>query len=126
MSCEDKTYKQHYACFECRKAFKKTNIEEVPKERLQIDEAGRVVRCPQCGERMPDVGYDFEPPKKDDVEGWEEAKAKIEGTLDYAIRNSKIVNVRNHKKRMQFISEYDKNRGMTRAISPSSGRNPKK
>ncbi len=75
---------------------------------------------------MPDVGYYFEPPKKDDVKGWEEAKAKIEGTLDYAIRNSNIVNVRDRKKRMQFISGYDNNMGKTGATSSSSGRNPKK
>ncbi len=110
MSAKGKIYKQHYACFECRKAFKKTNIQEVPKERLHIDEAGQIVPCPQCGERMPEVGFDFEPPKKEDVKSWEEAKARIMGTLDYAIRNSNIVNVRNRKKRMKFIAEYDKKR----------------
>ena len=114
MSDKGIIYKQHYACFNCRKAFKKTNLLEVLKQRVRIDEAGRVAHCPQCGERMPDVGYDFEPPKKDDVKAWEEARAKVMGTVGYAIRNSHIVNVKSRKRLMKFIEAYDESRGIKR------------
>jgi len=110
MSNKGVIYKQHYACFSCRKAFKKTNLMEVPKQHVHIDENGRIVYCPQCGERMPDVGLDFKPPKKDDAEDWKEAKAKISDTLDYAIRNSNLVNVQSRRKLKKFVEEYDQKR----------------
>ena len=117
MSKEDKIYKQHYACFKCRKAFKKTNLAEIPRRRQHIDEHGRIVYCPECGERMPDVGFDFEPPKKDDIRGWKEAEARLEKSIDYELRNSKIVNVKNRKARTQFIRERDAKRGIGYSVS---------
>ena len=107
MNCKGKIYKQHYACFQCRKAFKKTNIQEIPKRQLQTDEGGRVVHCPQCGERMPDVGYDFEPPKQGDIKGWKEAESRLQNSLDFMLRNSAIVNVQSRRKRMKFIKKLD-------------------
>jgi DNA-directed RNA polymerase subunit RPC12/RpoP len=117
MSSKGKIYKQHYACFRCRKAFKKTNIQEIPKRQLHIDEGGRVVHCPQCGERMPDVGYDFEPPKQDDIKGWKEAESRLRNSLDFMISNSAIVSVQSRRKRMKFIKKLD---SMNRAESMSS------
>src|SRR5262249_46381497 len=102
-----KIYKQHYACFQCRKAFKKTSIQEIPKRQLRIDESGRIIHCPQCGERMPDVGYDFEPPKQDDIKDWKEAAARLQNSLDFIVRNSAIVNVQSRRKRMKFIKKLD-------------------
>jgi DNA-directed RNA polymerase subunit RPC12/RpoP len=103
-----KVYKQHYACFKCRKAFKKTNLREAPKQHRHIDEKGRIVYCPECGERMPDVGFDFKVPKKNDVRAWEEAEAWLTGTLRHAIRNSSVVNTSSRTRVKKFIEEYDK------------------
>ena len=111
MSVEDKIYKQHYACFNCRKAFKKTHLAEVPKQRVRVDDAGRVVHCPQCGERMPEVGYDFKPPKTGDVKAWAEARAKVTGTLEHAIRNSRLVGVKSRRRLKKFREAYDGWRG---------------
>lgn len=63
-------YKKHYACFACRKAFKRLQVDEWP-EHLQPAE-GEVVPapCPDCGEPMADMGLDFKPPKQRDVEHW--------------------------------------------------------
>jgi DNA-directed RNA polymerase subunit RPC12/RpoP len=105
-----KIYKQHYACFDCRKAFKKTNLREVPKERQHVDEQGRVVHCPDCGARMPDVGFVFKPPKKSDVKAWEEWREYLTNTLDYAIRNSGIVNTQSREKLKEFIEAHDETR----------------
>jgi hypothetical protein len=66
---------------------------------------------------MPDVGFDFEPPKKDDGKGWNEAETKIKNTLDYAIRNSNVVNVQSRKNLMMFVREYDQSKTTTEAAS---------
>ena len=120
MSKDDRIYKQHYACFTCRKVFKKTNLEEVPTHRQRIDERGRIVHCPQCGERMPDVGFDFEPPKKEDIKGWREAKARLEKSPGHELRNSKIVNVKSRKARTRFQRELDAERGRVYSLTDES------
>ena len=112
MSNEDKIYKQHYACFQCRKVFKKTNLEDAPKHRLQIDECGRFVACPQCGERMPDVGFDFEPSNKGDIRGWQEAERGIKARLDYHLRNSEFVGIKGRRAGDRFIRELEARRGV--------------
>lgn len=107
MNPKEKIYKQHYACFDCRKAFKKTNMREVPASLLHIDDAGRVVICPQCGKRMPDVGFAFKPPRKGDVKGWEEARDDLSASLDHAFRNSLVANVQSSERRKKFIDAWN-------------------
>jgi len=125
MHREDKIYKQHYACFHCRKAFKKVNIQEVPDHLVKIDERGRVVHCPQCGKRMPEVGFDFKAPKKHDTKGWKEAETRLKESFAHALRNSRIVNVKNRRTRNRFIEELDKRRG-SRYSQPGSEKQPKR
>uniref|UniRef100_UPI0040488788 hypothetical protein n=1 Tax=Roseivirga sp. TaxID=1964215 RepID=UPI0040488788 len=70
------SYKQHYACFDCRKTFKR---------RLLIDIDGNVAytkkwenapaKCPECAGLMADMGYDFEAPKKTDIKAWQHMKS---------------------------------------------------
>jgi hypothetical protein len=61
-------YKNHYACFACRKAFKRRNKDEV-------DPTGEdhPARCPQCGLLMADMGLDFAPSRTNDARAWEAA-----------------------------------------------------
>lgn len=64
------TYKPHFACFECRKTFKR---------RLTIDIEGTTdftnqAKCPQCGNLMADMGLDFESPKMNDLKSWNHIK----------------------------------------------------
>lgn len=63
-------YKPHYACFECRKTFKR---------RLDYDIEGTTdftieAKCPQCGNLTADMGLDFESPKKNDLKAWKHLK----------------------------------------------------
>jgi hypothetical protein len=77
---------------------------------------------------MPDVGFDFEPPKKSDIEGWKEAEARIRETLDYELRNSKVVNIKSRRARTRFIREMDAKRGVRYVLpdmSPRRGRKKK-
>ncbi len=64
------SYKPHYACFNCRKTFKRRLMVDVKKGETSVFEA----KCPQCGEFMANMGLDFESPKKDDIKKWEHIK----------------------------------------------------
>jgi DNA-directed RNA polymerase subunit RPC12/RpoP len=65
------TYKPHYACFDCRKTFKRRLFKDI-KVGKQSD---LEVKCPDCGSFMANMGLDFESPKKDDVKKWEHLKS---------------------------------------------------
>jgi hypothetical protein len=56
---------------------------------------------------MPDVGYDFEPPKQDDIKGRREAESRFQKSLDFMLRNSAIANAQSQRKRMKFIKKLD-------------------
>lgn len=60
------SYKPHYACFNCRKTFKRRFRKDVKNGESFVFEA----KCPDCMELMADMGLDFESPKKDDVKKW--------------------------------------------------------
>lgn len=59
-------YKPHYACFRCRKAYKRRLKADVHR-----DQPDRPARCPQCGLLMADMGLDFAPPPMRDREQWQ-------------------------------------------------------
>ena len=65
------SYKPHYACFDCRKTFKRRLFKDI-KTGNQSD---LEVKCPDCGSFMANMGLDFESPKKDDVKKWEHIKS---------------------------------------------------
>ena len=65
------SYKPHYACFECRKTFKRRLINDINRDEKLTLEA----RCPECRELMANMGLDFESPKKDDLKKWEHLKS---------------------------------------------------
>ncbi|HEY1193126.1 hypothetical protein [Flavobacterium sp.] len=64
------TYKPHYACFNCRKTFKRRLFRDI-----KTGESGFEAKCPQCGELTADMGLDFESPKKDDLKKWKHIKS---------------------------------------------------
>lgn len=50
------TYKEHYACFNCRKTFK--------------DVKNHNKKCPNCRLEMATMGLDFRAPKQRDKKAW--------------------------------------------------------
>jgi hypothetical protein len=60
-----KHYKQHFACFACRKAFKRRNRSDVDPEG---DE--HPARCPECGHAMAEMGLDFKAPPQGKLRAW--------------------------------------------------------
>lgn len=65
-------YKDRYACFVCRKAFKRRKADDLPARMRQGGDVGRgtVVRCPDCGGPMHNMGMDFEAPRRADARQW--------------------------------------------------------
>ncbi|RYY33419.1 MAG: hypothetical protein EOP46_16490 [Sphingobacteriaceae bacterium] len=63
-------YKPHYACFNCRKTFKRRLWIDIRKG----DENEKEAKCPECAQLMANMGKDFESPKKDDVKAWAHIK----------------------------------------------------
>jgi hypothetical protein len=68
-------YRDHFACFNCRKAFKQWQWEEVDEptfnHRQKLQHVPREVACPDCSQPMIDMGLDFKAPPKNDVEAWQ-------------------------------------------------------
>lgn len=64
-------YKDHYACFSCRKSFK-----QAARSRLQLaaDEPAPAIKCPQCAEPMAGMGLDFKAPKKGAIDQWKKVE----------------------------------------------------
>jgi hypothetical protein len=58
-------YKRHFACFSCRKGFKRAALAR--DEDAKTDPAP----CPDCGAPTANMGLDFKPPRKSAVEHWE-------------------------------------------------------
>ena len=61
-------YKKHYACFACRKQFRRRLRSEQPHLANKPDAPAR---CPQCRLLMADMGLDFKPPPTTDEKAWE-------------------------------------------------------
>jgi hypothetical protein len=64
-------YKSHYACFKCRKTFKRRLMFDINKD----DKRPEVLaKCPQCNELMANMGYDFAAPKMKAEKEWAHLK----------------------------------------------------
>lgn len=65
-------YKDRYACFACRKAFKRRKASDLAAHMRPTHGVAEAVavRCPDCGGRMHDMGMDFAAPRRDDVRQW--------------------------------------------------------
>ncbi|WP_165231779.1 hypothetical protein [Aquisphaera insulae] len=68
-------YRDHFACFRCRKAFKYWQWEDSDesewKMRARLEHVPREIVCPDCSRPMIDMGLDFKAPSKDDREAWQ-------------------------------------------------------
>lgn len=62
-------YKDHYACFTCRKMFRRPSTCELarPPKPNAVD----LAPCPQCDTPLKDMGLDFKAPKQTDVKQWQ-------------------------------------------------------
>ncbi len=65
------SYKPHYACFKCRKTFKRKLLIDIDGNTAytKVGE-NQQYKCPECGRMTADMGFDFESPKKSDLRAW--------------------------------------------------------
>jgi len=63
------TYKPHYACFNCRKTFKRRLLSDI-QGGYSKDDIETIAKCPECSGLMANMGLDFESPKKNDIKTW--------------------------------------------------------
>lgn len=63
------SYKPHYACFTCRKTFKRRFLSDILGgfNKLITETPSK---CPNCGNNMANMGLDFKAPKMKDVDAW--------------------------------------------------------
>jgi hypothetical protein len=68
-------YRDHFACFRCRKAFKygqwEDRAEDSRSARARLRHIPRKIVCPDCSRPMIDMGLDFKAPPNRDREVWE-------------------------------------------------------
>lgn len=84
-----------YACFLCRKSFKRPQFtvrhnsymtsDQVAGQIQEIAklEAGRDYKCPDCGRDTHFMGQDFKAPKRSDVKAWTSIQTFIESGKIY-------------------------------------------
>lgn len=66
-----KAYKPHYACFACRKTFKRRLLNDVDRNAASAKFGeNKSYKCPECGGLTANMGLDFESPKKSDLKAW--------------------------------------------------------
>jgi hypothetical protein len=75
-----RVYKPHYACFACRKAFKRRFKREVRawgrvKPVVDPNDPDVPAKCPGCGLLMADMGLDFKAPPQADAKAWSVAES---------------------------------------------------
>lgn len=63
-----KSYKEHFACFQCRKAFKRRLMADIKRG---ANDDSVPAKCPQCSALMANMGKDFEAPAQKAVKQWQ-------------------------------------------------------
>lgn len=77
-------YKPHYACFECRKTFKRRLLVDVDKDSAYNSaHENQPYKCPECGGLTANMGLDFESPKKTDVKAWNHIQSLFEAGITF-------------------------------------------
>jgi DNA-directed RNA polymerase subunit RPC12/RpoP len=61
------TYKPHYACFACRKTFKRRLLQDMERDETEAVAA----KCPECGALTANMGLDFKSPPRNDARAWQ-------------------------------------------------------
>lgn len=78
------TYKSHYACFECRKTFKRKLLKDVDRDAAYSKERENISsKCPECAGLMANMGLDFESPPKKNIKAWTHMKNLYESGVTF-------------------------------------------
>ena len=80
-----------FACFECRKSFKRKLGREA-------------YACPQCGKDMCEMGRQFKAPKLDDVKQWQKVEALVQGGITF--HSQRLYSLRNMPKVLREVAPF--------------------
>jgi hypothetical protein len=80
-------YRDHFACFSCRKAFKHWQWEECDEgewaRTARLHHVPREIVCPDCAQPMVDMGLDFKAPPRNDRKAWQILEALYENGFTF-------------------------------------------
>ena len=62
-------YKQHFACFACRKMSRKLSMWELSEPEREAVLLGQIP-CPECGQLLHNMGKAFRPPRQTAIRQW--------------------------------------------------------
>lgn len=77
------TYKEPFACFDCRKVFKQISRWELPEQQRPAPGQARIVLCPQCRRPLADMGCDFKAPRAAAVKQWAKVRLLFEQGFNF-------------------------------------------
>jgi hypothetical protein len=80
-----------FACFGCRKSFKR----KVGRE---------TYTCPQCGQKMCEMGRQFKAPKLDDAKQWRKVEALVQGGITF--HSQRLYSLRNMPKVLREVAPF--------------------
>jgi DNA-directed RNA polymerase subunit RPC12/RpoP len=80
-----------FACFECRKSFKRKLGRET-------------YACPQCGKEMCEMGRQFKAPRLDDVKQWRKVEALVRGGITF--HSQRLHSLRNMPKVLREVAPF--------------------
>lgn len=83
-------YKKHFACFSCRKVFKRTLWNKDSNHPGYTGSDLHLVPCPQCGASMVNMGRDFKAPKQNDLDQWATVELLYRHGITYGPRPTKL------------------------------------
>ncbi|WP_309708116.1 hypothetical protein [Armatimonas sp.] len=66
-------YKQHLACFACRKVWRQERVDEAIAP-----------LCPDCHQPLTDMGKDFKAPRRDATKQWAKAEALVKNGIRFS------------------------------------------
>lgn len=80
---EKHRYKQHYACFTCRKVFRIPDSDTPFNVAVYSDPFTRTVKCPDCSRPMFSMGRDFKAPRRSATKQWEKVRRLREASIAF-------------------------------------------
>ncbi|MEM9078253.1 MAG: hypothetical protein AAGC43_14515 [Bacteroidota bacterium] len=102
------SYKPHYACFSCKKTFKRRLLIDIDRDSYYHSKTERnPFKCPDCEDLMANMGLDFESPKKSDIKAWNHIKNLFESGITYHSCGCSGPGYipKNKEKLMEFLNE---------------------
>ena len=74
--CQTGKYKEHFACFSCRKMHRLRPYRELPEFSRPANYFDYSARCPDCNATMLNMSKEFKPPKQSQIKQWRQAEAE--------------------------------------------------